>query len=308
MSERIAGLSMGPGATVLQASLIIPTRNRSSLLRETIQSLFGGQYVPAELIIVDQSEQPDPTLKSFQPAGPCSIRYVWSSSRGISPARNEGIALATQELIAFTDDDMLMDSGWFGRLVHALIEAGPGTIVTGRVLAGPPEGPGHFAPSVAISEIRRVYKGRQNTDVLAAGNMATYRSVLDDVGAFDTRLGAGSHFPAAEDNDFGFRALERGHRIVYVPEALLYHRAWRDGRAFLPMRWAYGRGQGAFYAKHFTDGRMIRRMVMDIGRRLLRMPANAARGRSPARDLVFIAGLFAGATGWLRNRYDGRPD
>ena len=85
-------------------------------------------------------------------------------------------------------------------------------------------------PAFVSSTVPAVYEGRIGTDVLAGGHMATFRSLLRTVGGFDERLGPGLNFPAAEDNDLGFRMLETGYRILYVPEAS-FTIAHGDGKA-----------------------------------------------------------------------------
>ena len=122
---------------------------------------------------------------------------------------------------------MFVTPTWLGSLIRALINGGTKAVVTGRVLPTSPETPGGFVPALVVREVPAVYEGRVGADVLAGGHMAIYRSIMQRVGGFDERLGAGAKFPAADDNDLGFRLLELGYRIIYVPEAILYHRAWR---------------------------------------------------------------------------------
>jgi len=132
--------------------------------------------------------------------------------------------------------------------------------------------------------------------------MATFRSLLQKVGGFDERLGAGSDFPAAEDNDLGFRLLETGSRIFYVPEAVVHHRAWRGKSEYLRMRWNYGLGKGGFYTKHLslTDRYMLRRVGWDIWHRIVRLPRRiVAAPRQTVGDVVYIGGIVVGATRWL---------
>ena len=196
-----------------------------------------------------------------------------------------------------------MDPDWFGTLIRKLIEAGPKAMATGQVRPGEPEVEGGFVPAIYSEETPAVYEGRVSGDVLCSGNMALHRSVVDTVGSFDERLGAGSRFPAAEDNDLGFRLLDAGYRIVYVPEAIVYHRAWRPKREYLPMRWKYGYGQGAFFAKHFSlrDRFMIRRMLQSLGRyasRCMRYALRRSRLQTMG-DVVYILGMLSGSGKWL---------
>jgi GT2 family glycosyltransferase len=204
-------------------------------------------------------------------------------------------------VVVFTEDDMFAAPTWFGTLVRAICDAGQRCVVTGRVRPAEQRS-GYFVSVTRGDELPVAYEGRISKDVLTTGNMAMYRTVVEDVGDFDERLGAGSRFPSAEDNDFGFRLLEAGYRIVYVPEAVLYHRAWRSNREIVPLRWRYGVGQGAFYAKHLSlrDRYMLSRILADFRYYTFRVPRFLRHDRSVAlRGLIFLLGVVYGALAWL---------
>jgi GT2 family glycosyltransferase len=282
------------------ASLLICSRNRPQMLWETIQSILAGEELPTEILIVDQSDAPDPVLSTFQPQQGCIFRYLWSEQKGVSLGRNKAAAAASYPILVFTDDDMLVTPTWFGSLVLALLEAGPYSVVTGRVLISEEDDGGH-APSSRIDEQVVTYKGRVNRDVLFTNNMTIHRTALENVGGFDTRLGPGTRFPAAEDNDLAFRLLEAGYSIIYNPKPTLYHRAWRSKKEFLWLHWNYGYGQGAFYAKYFSlqDTFMVRRMVSDVWAYLTRFPIRIFCRRHQAyQDLLFVGGMLYGALQW----------
>ena len=283
------------------ASLIVSSRDRPGMLMDLVSSVLAGDEVPAEMIVVDQSREPHPVLSNGVDA---RVRYVWSRSVGLSRSRNIGIREADHEVVTFMDDDIRVPPRWFGTLVSSLVAAGPRSVVIGRVLAGEPEVAGGFSPSGMHGGQRQhaVYAGRIGRDVMYA-NMALPRSAFLEVGLFDERLGAGAKFPSSEDNDLGFRLLEAGYRIVTVPEALVYHRAWRQPGDYVPLRWRYGRGQGAYYAKHlgWHDRYMLERLRWDVGRHLSRIPSRVRSGmrRQACGDLAYVAGLVAGAAEWL---------
>jgi GT2 family glycosyltransferase len=131
--------------------------------------------------------------------------------------------------------------------------------------------------------------------------MATYRSAFDRVGGFDSRLGPGTRYPAAEDNDLAFRLLEAGYSIVYDPRSTVYHRVWRSTEESLWLSWNYGCGQGAFYAKYFSfkDPYTIGRMARNVSGYLLRVPYRILRKRAQAyQDLIYVGGLLYGAARW----------
>jgi GT2 family glycosyltransferase len=156
-------------------------------------------------------------------------------------------------------------------------------------------------PALATDTQPARYRGRLARDVLAGWHMAARRQVFADVGGFDARLGAGSRFPAADDNDLGFRLLKAGYEIVYAPEPVVYHRAWRPGSEYLPMRWRYGRGKGGFYAKHLpTEPRyMLGRLARDIGRRAWGFVGRLRRDpRGAAGDVTYSLGVLVGVVQW----------
>jgi GT2 family glycosyltransferase len=131
--------------------------------------------------------------------------------------------------------------------------------------------------------------------------MGIYRSVFDLVGLFDERLGPGTNFPAAEDNDLGFRLLEQGLCICYVPEAVVYHRAWRSEREILALKWRYGVGRGAYYAKHMSwrDPYMFSRMIRDVEGSLMNFLGSVVHRRRLKFEYLFSAlGIFYGAILW----------
>ena len=277
-----------------RASVVIASRNRSRMLRETIESILSGEDLPAEIVVVDQSDVRDPEIASLG-QGRCAITYVPSRPRGLSVARNEAGRRAGSDLLVFVDDDMYATPTWLGSLLRAFVEASERSVVTGRVTAGEPEIAHAAVPAQVATETPAVYQGQLDTDVLAGGNLAISRAALEEMGGWDERLGAGGRFPAAEDNDLGLRLLEHGYRIVYAPGAELVHRAWRSRGGGLALRWRYGRGKGGFYAKH----RLGHRVAADLGKRVRRFPRRLARQRGlAAADALYSLGIVAGTLHW----------
>jgi GT2 family glycosyltransferase len=222
---------------------------------------------------------------------------------------NLGAAAARNDLLAFTHDDVLVTPSWFGTLVRALVQAGPRAVLTGKILLTEPECPGGFQLTYKTSDTAEAYEGRVPIDILYPPNMALYRTAFDEAGYFDERLGAGTQFPGAEDNDFGFRLLEKGFRILYFPEAVLYHRAWRARRDYLSMCWGYGYGQGGFYAKHLgiRDRFMLHRMIDELIACSYRFGKSFRRDRLLAQhEGIRAFAILAGAAAWSL-KYRLRP-
>ena len=287
-------------------SLIICSRGRPGMLVQTVKSILDCDEVPSELIVIDQSSDENRELATMR-SGRCELRYRHMNRVGVSFGRNVGVRMARHEILVFTDDDVFVARSWLGSIVRALVAEGKGSVVTGRVLAGAPEQPGAFMWDTNDRPHRQVFEGRIDTDPLYPTNMALYRASIEAVGLYDERLGPGTPFPAAEDNDLAFRLLEGGYRIVYVPDPVVTHRAWRPPEEYLRLRWRYSYGQGAYLGKHVSlrDRHMLVRLARAIGRHSRWCVQNSLRPLDPqarrqgyagARSAV---GLALGAFNWI---------
>jgi GT2 family glycosyltransferase len=282
-------------------SLLLCTRDRPSMALDLVRSVLAGNLLPAELVVVDQSTSRNEELAAL--ASPeAELRYFHVDTVGLSRACNTGIGAARHELLAFTHDDILVTPTWFGALLGALDCRDEHAVVTGQVKPQPTRSRTYFAPSTKTAELRREYRGRIGVDVLFPQNMVMHRTALERVGGFDERLGPGTRFPAAEDNDLGFRLLEAGYTVVYEPSAVVYHRAWRTRSTYPALRFGYGRGQGGYYVKHARrrDRYMFDRLKEDLRSHILGAPWRFRE--DPFKGighLTYCAGLLHGAMDWL---------
>lgn len=86
-------------------TVIIPTFNREQFLKEAVDSVLSQTYQDFELVVVDDGST-DQTKKMIQNYGQRLI-YIFQENRGVSAARNRGIAEAKGEFISFLDSDDL---------------------------------------------------------------------------------------------------------------------------------------------------------------------------------------------------------
>lgn len=299
-----------PGSP-LDASVLICSRERPELLLDTVRSVLQGGAVPAELVVIDQSAVPQAELAEMGEVRGCRMRYVHSTTTGLSRARNIALREASREVAILIDDDMLVQDTWLAALLDGLPPGSTG-VATGRVLAAPDEGRGGSVPAAALvtRDTPAVYRGLQPLDVVPGANVAVRCAFVLGVGGYDERLGAGTRFSAADDNDIGHRLLLAGGEVHHVPAAVVLHRAWRSEGELARLRWRYGRGKGAFYAKHagLRDRRMLRRVAKDVGGRLRRAARAVVRApRTTAGELLSLGGMASGALDWLlRERIPGR--
>src|SRR5215210_228342 len=296
----------------LAASVLIASRGRPEMLLDTIDAVLAARRVPAEIVVVDQSEEPQPELEGLGAERGCELRYVHSATSGLSRARNVGLRQASQDVIWVLDDDMLPEDDALELLLAGRSGPDDRTVTTGRLLAAPPEGPGLTQPPGALVTRAEpeVFRGRQPLQVVPGPNVALPREVMLEIGGYDERLGAGTRFPGAEDHDLSMRLLDAGCEVRHVPEAVVLHRSWRDRGDAVRLRWGYARGVGGFYAKHASlrDRHTLERAAREVRARLGRAATSLISSpATSARNLLSLAGLLFGALEWsLRYRVGRR--
>ncbi len=235
-------------------TVLVPTRNRPDLAANCVAAVLATEHPSFELVLCDQSDG-DATREAARRAsrGDPRVRVVAVEGLGRSRALNGGVPCARGRWIVMIDDDCEPVSDWLGALAREAEAAPRRSAIVGRVLAGPVE-PGLAPPPATIEEPDpRDYRGRVDRD-LVYPNFAVPREAFDEIGLFDVRLGVGTSIPGGEDNDFGYRLLRAGWTIRYRPQPTVIHRAWRTRAARRSLKYAYGVGQGGFYAKHLLEG------------------------------------------------------
>jgi GT2 family glycosyltransferase len=252
LRERLAGAPDAGGAPP-DISVVVCTRDRPQALARCLESLRAARPAPREILVVDNAPTSDATQRLV--AAMPDVRYVRESRPGLSIARNTGVRETTGAIVAFTDDDVVVDPCWIARLAGPF-DARDVMAVTGVVFPGALEGE---AQRMAEDRLwgfarefrRRVFDGRYFARMRARGvpvwhigagaNMAIRREAFTRVGLFDERLGAGAA-GCSEDSELWYRLLAEGWRCVYEPAAAVSH-FHRDDFEGLRAQWhAYMRG------------------------------------------------------------------
>jgi O-antigen biosynthesis protein len=214
------------------------TRDRSADLSRCLDSLDRLDYPALDLLVVDNAPSNDAVERLIHSRYP-RIRYVREPQPGLDRARNRAIAEARGEILAFTDDDVIVDPFWAAALASAFAEDPAVMAVTGLVVPYELES----EAQVLFERYRSFARGFERARVQARGttrsiawrygatamfgtgaNMAFRREVFDRLGGFDPALGAGTICRGGDDLDLLFRVIKAGHALVYEPRALVRHR------------------------------------------------------------------------------------
>jgi len=236
-------------------SAAVAACDRPTELMRCLDAILAGEAPPAEIIVVDQSRDTHVAdALAAIPEHATPVRYVRQPRRGLSASRNAALALASQDMVAFTDDDCVPSGGWIAT-VHRVLAGDPAiAAVTGRVLPLGEKRAGTYVVSPRTSTDPCVYRGRAVPwTVGTGGNFAARRDWLTRVGGFDERFGAGSPGRAAEDAELLYRLLLAGAAIRYEPASLVYHERQTAAQR-LASRTGYGHGIGALCALYLRKG------------------------------------------------------
>jgi glycosyltransferase involved in cell wall biosynthesis len=245
-------------------SVVVCTQDRAVSLATCLTSLTQLDYPSYELVVVDNASTTEATrhLTSKFPA-----RYVREDRPGLDWARNRGIAESKYDIIAFTDDDVRVDSGWLRGIARGFSDPEV-MLVTGLIAPAELTTPAQMTFEFAYGGMGKSFAERRwdprhldahqllGAHELGTGaNMAFRRAVFDRVGTFDTALDVGTPSHGAGDVDMFHRVLASGHVACYQPDALVWHRHRRDLTGLRRQLRDNGRSFGAYLLTRWVAAR-----------------------------------------------------
>ncbi len=289
----------GPGAPLV--TVVVCTRDRPRSLARCLGALAEVHYDPCEIVIVDNAPTTTETFAVVREwsGADSRVRYVRELRPGLSCARNRGLHEARGELIAFTDDDVVVDPRWLDGVVRGFGRSHSVACVTGLVPSARLENAEqrYFDRRVswAVSCTPRRYDSHTGTSEsplypYAAGqfgtgaNFAFRTATLRALGGFDEALGAGAPAGGGEDLDVFVRTILAGHELAYEPAAIVWHDHRVELGQLRRQLFNYGVGLAAFATKYLSN----RRTAVDV---LVRLPQGLRHLRSIARRAERPTGL-----------------
>ena len=214
-------------------SVVVCSYNGAKTIRDCLEGLSRLEYPDFEVLVVDDGSTDDTAaIASRYP-----FRLIRTGNQGLGAARNVGLAAATGEIVAYTDDDARPDPLWLVYLAHTFMTTGHAA-VGGPNLA--PPGDGRIAECVANAPGGPVHVLRSDTEAehVPGCNMAVRKDRLAAVGGFDPRFRV-----AGDDVDVCWRLQERGWSLGFSPAALVWHHARNSVRRFWRQQLGYGKAE-----------------------------------------------------------------
>ena len=324
-------LRMPSGPDSPWVTVVIATRDRPDSLFRCLNSLLVQTYGAMNVVVVDNAPSSNATsdLIAGLFAGSGRVRYVREDRPGLAVAHNAGLKQALGDIIAFTDDDVVVEPDWVAAIASEFAQSGEIGCVTGMILPAElqtraqywTERHGGFGKGV----VRRVFDLRDhrpddplfpfNAGTFGSGaNMAFSREALLKIGGFNAALGAGTPARGGDDLASFAAVLQAGYKLVYEPRAIVWHYHRRGEAGLRRQAYGYGVGLGAYLTSLVLAD--PQKLITFIGK----LPAGLAHicsGASPKlqrlprdypRHLVWRErlGIVMGAPAYLRSLYAAR--
>jgi glycosyltransferase involved in cell wall biosynthesis len=205
-------------------SVVVCTYNRKNLLKSCINSIYAQDYPKSkfEIIIIDggSTDGTKELCKQFP-----KIRFIVESKHGLAYARNKGAELARGSIVAYTDDDCIVDKNWLKNLVAGFQLSKSIVGVGGPVYPLHPE---IIPKKIHVKAALGLYDEGENTKLtqgIITSNSAFKKEIFKTI-KFDETLGVtrrGKLILCGEDTAFCQAITTSGYKLLYTPHAKVYH-------------------------------------------------------------------------------------
>lgn len=211
-------------------SVVMPCYNAKAFVHEAIQSVLQQTYTNIELIVINDGSTDGSTeiIEALAEAHPERIRLLYQNRTGPYASRNQGLALARGNYVAFLDADDYWHPNALLALHAALIESRADLTYCGWQHVG-------NAPENAMPSAPLAYDATPSVELMLTARPWPINSVLISRQLIDSLRGFSERHRTAMDYDLWLRMLALNPRLVGVPEVLAFYRHY-PRKASVP-RW-----------------------------------------------------------------------
>lgn len=239
VQRAFAAVPFAPGPSWPRVSVIVCVYNGEETISDCCDGLRELDYPNFEVIVVDDGST-DATAQIVSEYG---FQLIRTPNRGLSLARNTGLAASSGDIVAYTDGDARPDKDWLTYLAAAFMSSthvgiGGWNIAPPRdgwvadCVANSPGGPVHVLLSDTVAEH------------IPGCCMAFRKNALEAIDGFDPRFRA-----AGDDVDVCWRLQQRGWTLGFSPAAMVWHHNRNSLSAYWKQQQGYGKAEALLERK-----------------------------------------------------------
>jgi GT2 family glycosyltransferase len=213
-------------------SVVIITWNRKAEVLETVRSVYDQSYKNFEVIVVDNGSTDD-TASALRTQYPAVNLLQLDQNEGVT-ARNLGIKVARGDVVFCLDSDASLDCSTLRNIIFRFEKSEEIGVINSKIVNASTQQPDQNAGWAYGEKQRAKIDQEFFCHNFSEGGCAIRKSVFTQTGLFWDKL-----FFGREGEEFSLRVLDAGFKILYYPQAVIYHRVSPDLRPFDPLRQYY---------------------------------------------------------------------
>lgn len=222
-------------------SVIICVYNGMDRIGHALESLRRLRYPDYEVIVVDDGSS-DGTLNLV--AQYAEVRLIASVHAGLSVARNLGAATAMGAILAYTDDDCMVDPDYLFWLAKAYAE-NDWDACGGPNIPPEPECEDEAVVASSLGAPSHVMLDDVEAEHIPGCHLSVRVEAFEAIGGFRAQYRV-----AGDDVDFCWRLRDSGYKIGFHGASFVWHRRRATLMSYFRQQWGYGKAEAILMRDH----------------------------------------------------------
>ncbi len=256
----------------MEVSIVIPNFNGEELLRENLPYVLAAMGKASnqirEIIVVDDGST-DASVKILKEQFPSVKVIKHKVNRGFSAAVNTGVRMSKGELVVLLNTDVKPESNFLNAIFKHFNDESVFAVSLHEQGFGWARG--FFEDGFIVHKPAEETTSSHKTFWVNGGSGVFSRKIWMDLGGMDEKLLSPLYW---EDLDISYRALKRGYKLFWEPDAKVIHER-ESTVSKLPKRYISNiqeRNQLLFIWKNLTSSNLFKKHLVGLAKRVVRHP------------------------------------
>jgi glycosyltransferase involved in cell wall biosynthesis len=285
----------------------------------SIVGLSVPDHLEWEVIVVDNNscDHTEELVRGFEKRGNTRLVYVKERRQGLSHARNRGVRQSRGRLVAFIDDDVIVEKSFVENIVKAFAQYDV-QCIGGRILpvwetCKPKWLSDNLYYCLALLDYGELPLAISEPKLWGA-NLAFKVEAFEKYGLFDTKRGRlPGKLYAGEETHFLLKLLKNNQKVMYVPNVVVHHYVSKERmRKMYFRRWKFDQGELRGLIGDYSYSKLLRNSYQNAkeftGNVTSYWSSPAAAREKAFEYQLSVVGFLGFLMGRFRRRYDTASD